>query len=73
MRQKTALVPAEKAKGFFLIRKRTVPPIFFRNQVVQVFMFGLRWNGHIQTLIKLRLKKPTHWNAEHRLGEMKSD
>jgi hypothetical protein len=40
---------------------------------VQVFMFGLRWNGHIQTLIKLRLKKPTHWNAEHRLGEMKSD
>jgi hypothetical protein len=41
-------MPAEEAEGFFLIRKRTIPTILFRNQIAQVLAFGLRfhfWNA----------------------------
>ena len=42
MRQKTAFVPAKEAKCLLFICKRTIPTILFRNQIAQLFAFGLR-------------------------------
>ena len=42
MRQKTAFVPAKEAECLLFICKRTIPTILFRNQIAQVFAFGLR-------------------------------
>ena len=42
MRQKAAFVPAEEAQCLLFICKWTIPTILFRNQVAQVFAFGLR-------------------------------